>query len=172
MSDVYVYSSLDQFVTFRKKVIASCEFLYENPTWQYTIFKCHSYSSSSRSHLVVVSPRQTQFSSSQLSWTSSFVVPMALMSRLTVHPSLLRSFFSQMVPCQEYFFDVFLVSPLDVQTTSIFLSGTSVVFCNLCISLMSSFLTWSRSVQPHAHLHILLVESGPWYSLHPAYLAT
>ena len=76
-----------------------------------------SYSSSSScSYLVVESLRQTQFSSSQF-WTSYFVVPMALMSRLKQSIHLFRSSSSsspRWYHLQSLSSNVFLVSSLYV----------------------------------------------------------
>ena len=87
-------------------------------------------SSSSRSHLIAT---DTILLQPVLSWTSYFVVPMALMSRLTrsIHPSLLWSSSSsspRWYHLQCLSFDTVLILSLDiiyVQTTLVQLSCTS-----------------------------------------------
>ena len=141
-----------------------------------------SASSSSRSHLVVGSLRQTQFYSSQfchglhLLRSDGSHVPVD-----TVHPSLFRSS-SLSSPrwyhLQSLSFDVFLVSPPDVfkPHQSCFRAPLCVLFSTLSLSLMASFLAWSLiSVWPHAwpsaHLHFchfqfIHVGTSHWYCLH------
>ena len=120
----------------------------------------------SRSHLVVGSLWQTQFSSSHsvLSWTSSFVVPMALMSRLTQSIHLcfgLFAFFSHVGTISRVFLPTYswsrlLTCPNHPNLAFLLLSVMFSTLTSLSLSLMSSFLTWYLSVWPHDHLHIFI----------------
>ena len=127
----------------------------------------------SRSHLVVQgSLRQTQFFSSQLlSWTSYLVVPMALMSRLTQSIHLCFGLPRFLLPggtisrvCLPTY--TVLVSPLYVAKPheSRFPAPLCDTLYTFSLSLMFSFLTWSLSVWPHAHLHIFISVTSSFFT--------
>ena len=85
----------------------------------------------------------------------------------TVHPSLLRSSsFSSpwWYHLQSFYYDVFLVFTWPNHLSLAF-QHLSVMFSTVSLSLMSSFITWSHSVWPHAHLHIFISVTSsffPW----------
>ena len=126
--------------------------------------------------LAVGSLRQTQFSSSQFchghtglwSCTSSFVVPMALVSRLTqsIYLCFRLSLISSPRWChlQSLCSDVFLVSSLDVSKPPQSCFPAPVMFSTVSLSLMSSFLTWYLSVWPHARLHIFISATSSFFT--------
>ena len=96
-----------------------------------------------------------------LSLTSSFIVPMALMSQLTqsIHLCfglprfLLPGGIISRVFLPTYSWSRLLTYPNHLNFAFLHLS---VIFSTLSLSLMSSFLTWSLSVWPHAYLHIFI----------------
>ena len=101
-----------------------------------------------------------------LSWTSSFVGPMALMSRLTqpihlcfvLHRFLLsRTWYN----LQNLSSDVFFVSTLDVSKPP--QSSFPAPLCDI-LFLMLSFLISSHSVWPHAHLLILIYVTSSFFT--------
>ena len=87
----------------------------------------------------------------------------------TVHPSLLRSssFSSpRWYHLQSLSSDVLLVSPLYVAKPhqSCFPAPLCVRYSTFSLSLMSSFLTWSLSMWPHAHLHIFISVTSSFFT--------
>ena len=109
-----------------------------------------------------------------LSWTSSFVVLMAL-DHVPVLPV-------DTVPHLCFGFSRFLltvgtISKVFLPTYSWYRLLTcpnhhnlaylhlSVMFSTLSLSLMSSFLTWSLSVWPHAHMHIFISVTSSFFTL-------
>ena len=71
----------------------------------------------------------------------------------SIPASVFLAFFPQVVPSQESFFRRILA----------FLHLT-VVFSTLSLSLVSSFLTWSLRVWPHAHLHIFISVTSSFFT--------
>ena len=105
-----------------------------------------------------------------LSWTSSFVVPMALMSRLTqsIHLCfglplflLLPGGTISRVFLPTYSWSRLFTWPNHLSLTFLHLS---VMFSTFSLSLMSSFLTCSLSVWPHAHLHIFIFVTFSFFT--------
>ena len=131
-------------------------------------------SSSSRSHLIVGSLRQTQFSSSQFCHGLHLVSCCPDSSHVSVDivcPSLLRSSYSSS-PRRNHLHslssDVLLVSGLvwSRLLTRFASLHLSVIFSTFSPSLLSSFLTWSLSVWPHAHLHIFNSVTSSFFTRH------
>ena len=102
-------------------------------------------SSSSRSHSAMIAAADTILLQPVLSWTSSFVVPMALMSRLTQYIHLCFGLPLFLFPggtiCR-VFLPTYCWSRL---FTCIAFMHLSVMFSTFSLSMMSSFLTWSLS---------------------------
>ena len=87
----------------------------------------------------------------------------------TVHPSLLLSSSSsspRWYHLQSPSSDVFLVLHLYVAKPpqSCFPAPLCVRYSTFSLSLMSSFLTWSLSVWPHAHLHIFISVTSSFFA--------
>ena len=86
----------------------------------------------------------------------------------TVHPSLLQSSsFSSpsWYHLQSLSSELFLVSPLTRRHhLSLAFLQLSVMVSTFSLSLMSSFLTWSLSVWPHAHLHIFIFVTSSFFT--------
>ena len=96
-----------------------------------------------------------------LSWTSSFVVPMALMSRLTESIHLCFGLPLFLLPggtISRVFLPTYSWFRLFTWPNHLSLAflHISVMFSTFSFSLMSSFPTWSLSVWPHAYLHIFI----------------
>ena len=106
-------------------------------------------------------PLATTYSLAAPTWTSSFVVPMVLMSRLTqsihlffgLHRFRLPGGTISRVFLPTYSWSRLLKCPNHLSLAFLHLS---VMFSTLSLSLISSLLTWSLSVWPHAHLHIFI----------------
>ena len=141
-------------------------------------------SSSSRSHLVVwVAVTDTVDLLQQvMSWTSSFVVPMALMSRLTqsIHTvSVFFAFFSRVLPSPESVFLRSICLAFYVRCQTMHLRRAfmhlSVMLSIFSLSFMFSFLSKVSqrvAARPTAHLHFchfqfIHVGSSHRYCLHP-----
>ena len=122
-------------------------------------------SSSSRSHLVVGSLRQTQFSSSQFCHVLNLCrSDGSHVSVDIVLPSLLRSSSLSSLRCyhlQSLSSDVVLVSPLYVANPP---QSCLPAPLRVSLSLVLSFLTWYLSVWPHAHLHILISVTSSFFT--------
>ena len=87
----------------------------------------------------------------------------------TLHPSLLlpSSLSSPrcMVPSPVFFRRILGLACWRVQTTSVlFPAPLCDVLYLLSLSLMSSFLTWSLSVWPHAHLHFFISVTSSFFT--------
>ena len=115
-------------------------------------------------HLVVGSLRQAQFSSNQFCHSSHVSVD-------TVHPSVMISasvflfFFSRVVPSPESLFrDSLVIASSCPNHLSIAFLHLSVIFSTFSLSQMLSFLTWSLSVWPHAHLHIFIYVTSSFFT--------
>ncbi len=108
---------------------------------------------------------------------SSFVVPMALVSRLTQSIHLcfgLPLFLLPGCTISRVFLPTYSWSRLFAWPNHLNFAflHISVMFSTFSFSLMTSFLTWSLSVWPHAHLHFchfqfLHVGASDWHCLHP-----
>ena len=83
-----------------------------------------------------------------LSWTSSFVVPMALMARLTqsTHLCFGLLLFLPGGTISSFFRHILGLVSSRVQTTSVALSCPSVILSTFSLSLMLSFLTSQHSI--------------------------
>ena len=105
---------------------------------------------------------------------------MALMSRLTQSINLCFGLPLFLLPggtISRVFLPTYSWSRLFVWPNHISLAflHLSVMFPTFSFFLMSSFLTWSLSVWPHAHLHIFIsvtssffqVGASDWHCLHP-----
>ena len=104
-----------------------------------------------------------------LSWTSSFVVPVAVMSRLKQSTHLCFGHPRFLLPGGTIS-RVFLpkLSWFRLFTWSTHLSRAflhlSAILSTFSLSLMFSFLTWSLSVWPHAHLHIFISVTSSFFT--------
>ena len=104
-----------------------------------------------------------------MSWTSSFVVPMALMSQLTQSIHLCFGIPRFRLPGGTIS-RVFL-PPLSWSRLFTWANHLSRAFLHLyailstfSLSLMFSFLTWCLSVWPHAHLHIFIYVTSSFFT--------
>ena len=98
-----------------------------------------------------------------LSRTSYFVVPMALMSRLTQSNHLCFGLPSFLLPGGRPTISCVFLTTYSISWSRIFTCPNrpnfaflhlSVIFYTFSLSLMSVCVTWSLSVWPHAHLNI------------------
>ena len=105
-----------------------------------------------------------------LSWTSSFVVPMAMMSRLTqsIHlcfglPRLLLTDSTISRVClPTYSWSRLLTCPNHLNLAFLLLT---VMFSTVSLSQIPPFRTWSLSMWPHAHQYIFISVTSslfPW----------
>ena len=99
-------------------------------------------SSSSRSHLVVGSLRQTRFCFGR----PLFLLPDGSISRIFLPTNSWSRLFTW---------------PYHISLAFLHLS---VMFSAFSFSLMSSFLTWSLSVWQHAHMHIFISVTSSFFT--------